>query len=203
MKQVIEKINIYKFNELSNTAKENAKKQYLRLERDEKNFYLQCMEKVDKLFPNSNLELQYSLSSSQGDGVNIYDDLDLDNLLNCIKDKFNNKEYKTLKFYLDNYDSYYNLDYNNRYTYCKVKDAEIGNDLTYTMIYNLNFRNVNKQLIKKFDKLGKEFIKNLCDEFIKDGYKYFYEVSDDEIINADFWYTENGDFYAYELEEEA
>ena len=36
-----------------------------------------------------------------------------------------------------------------------------------------------------FDKNFKQFIKDLCKEYEKDGYKYFYEVEDEEI--KDLW----------------
>ena len=68
---------VYEYMELSDDAKENAKQWYLN--DDPRSYELTdiFMEDIHQIFPNSKLEVQWSLSSCQGDGVNIYGSVDL------------------------------------------------------------------------------------------------------------------------------
>lgn len=39
---------------------------------------------------------------------------------------------------------------------------------------------INKDILKKFDKLAKEYFENICGMFEKSGYDYFYEIDREE-----------------------
>ena len=101
---------VYEYMELSDDAKENAKQWYLN--DDSRSYELTdiFMEDIHQIFPNSKLEVQWSLSSCQGDGVNIYGSVDLHDIfslpgsgrapeLDWIKGFLTEKEIRTMEFY--------------------------------------------------------------------------------------------------------
>lgn len=114
--------NLFKYEELSEKAKENVKENYLANYRAEYDFKELCKENLKELFRDAQLNVQFNLSYCQRSGFNIYGKIDLLCLLKIeeIKNKFSDKEYKTIKFYLDNVD-YYNLKKNKNYSYCIIK----------------------------------------------------------------------------------
>ena len=82
MQQLIKIYNVYSYSELSNEAKEKAKEDYL-------NDYCRSealteiyMEDLKNIFPNSDLKIQWSLNGCQGDGVNIYGNLNINDIFN-------------------------------------------------------------------------------------------------------------------------
>lgn len=81
----IREFNVYKFAELSQAAKEKVRDWYLEGQSELSYIFTDdCMERLSELFPNSNLEVQYSLGYCQGDGFNIYGEIRLDELLEKI-----------------------------------------------------------------------------------------------------------------------
>ena len=87
MKTIIKTYNVYNYNELSDEAKEKVQQHYLDDPIRNDLFYEDCMETIHSLFPQSDLKVQYSLSSCQGDGFNIYGTLDVFNMINLIRNK--------------------------------------------------------------------------------------------------------------------
>ena len=77
MRTVTKTYNVYKYNELSEDAKEKVKQWYLDDDFSPQEFENSCMDALNRLFPNSDLKVQFSLSACQGDGFNIYGKLDL------------------------------------------------------------------------------------------------------------------------------
>lgn len=65
---------VYNFNELSDKAKEKVKEWYLNGQ-DAEFFYEDSMAYINELFPNSELDIQFSLGYCQGDGFNIYGEI--------------------------------------------------------------------------------------------------------------------------------
>ena len=64
---------IYKFNELSDDAKERVKQWYLDGQENMTFIFTEdCIEDLHNLFGDNSLEVQYSLAGCQGDGFNIY-----------------------------------------------------------------------------------------------------------------------------------
>ena len=184
--------NVFKYEELSEKAKENVKENYLTYYRDTYNFEELCKEKLKELFRDAQLNVQFDLSYCQGSGFNIYGKIDLSSLLEIeeIFNKFSDKEYRTIKFYLDNV-YYYKLKENIRYSYCIIQDADIEEFIIDNLQENY-YKNINYKLIKKFADFGKQYLINLCSDFEKIGYDYFYKVDDEEIIELDEDYLENG-----------
>lgn len=192
---------IYKYNELSDNAKEEAKKYMLDLKVNDY-IYNDLLEEnilneLQVLFPASDLKVQYSLSSCQGDGLNIYGNLDLKDMYNLVKNELNEEDKKYIKWLLNDFDNTYKLEYNNRYCYC-ICDRQ---DITDNILYDLEigcYRRVKEDIIDKFNKLGKKYLVDLCNKWENYGYEFLYELSDNDIenyIDNGIMFLENGKIY--------
>lgn len=187
MVTITKKINLYEYNELEEKAKERAKENFLetRRELDNDMFTEIAMEIIRNYFQfTDGLEIQYSLSSSQGDGVNIYGKFDLRNV----------EGMDWLKLEIDNFE----LTENFRYCYSLKSQTEtetvdeiisdfecaFGHEIT-----NWQVMEIRKMVETVFEKLKK------AEKEIEDyGYKFFYEVSDAEIKE---YADANGVLYLY------
>lgn len=81
MKEVTRNYEVYDYEELDVKAKEKAKQWYLDNTFREETLTEIFEEDLTEVFPESNLKVQWSLSNCQGDGVNIYGELHLDDIL--------------------------------------------------------------------------------------------------------------------------
>ena len=168
---------VYTFNELSQEAKEIAIENY----RKDMDVYLDCFndnaeEQIEKAGFYDEIKLQYSLSYCQGDGFNLYNTINFNDLLNKIKGYFTEEEQTKLKEYFNSYDEY-KLEENNRYAYCIIDRQNIVELLLDALedeevIYN-------QELVQKFKEVSTNYLCKLCKEFEKNGYEYFYEVSEE------------------------
>lgn len=211
MRTVTVNYNIYKYNELSDEAKEKAKQDYLDDPIRTMLFSESCDEDLKLLFGvHSNLAVQYSLCSCQGDGLNIYGDVYAEDILECLEkhnggtrfEGFENylteKEKRTILCYAKQCDSI-KLEYNRRYNYSLAEYIDIGNEWVYQLENCSYFRNINTEVISKFETMVREMFSKLCSNYEKDGYKYFYEIDDEEIqYNCEaneYEFYENGELY--------
>ena len=193
----IKKYNIYKYSELDDQAKENVKQWYLKSQ-DSYIFEEDCETELNYLFPNSELQVQFSLGYCQGDGFNIYGDISLYDLFCKLYDNFTEKEKKFFEFIFNNYDNYFKMNANRMYSYC-ICDKY---DYIYHIIDELEYdgiRNIRYDTLEKFNNLSKDYMCNLCYKFEKQGYKYFYEISNEDMEEFcecnECWFTEDGKFY--------
>jgi len=201
MKKIIDEYFIYNYDELTEKAKEKAREKLCDIFRDTDSFSEMVRENYNDIFENSDLELQYSLSSCQGDGLNIYGSF---YLLDCINyvlekapDQFTEKEKRFLTF-LSNEFLTVKTKYNNFYCYYtdKTEDFqdEIENDLERQY-----FRNIPYKTIEKFSKCFNDLFRKYCMEWEKSGYDYFYEYTDQDAIDDssanEILFYENGEIY--------
>lgn len=206
MKQITKTYNVYKYNELSEKAKEKAKEWYLNAQ-DPYTFKAIIEEDLKYLFPNSSLSCQFSLSYCQGDGFNIYGDLNLSDIFDVLEtskaselknlDHFTEKEKRTLEFY----NNYYMIKLPENclsYSYCIVDCIDLFNDMIDELEYN-DIRNINKNIIKRLENVIIKIFNTLCDKYESEGYKYFYEISDLDMIEYceinNYLFYENGKIY--------
>lgn len=194
--------NVYRFEELSQAAKEKVREWYLEGQSTLNYIFTEdCENRLSELFPNSDLKVQYSLNYCQGDGFNIYGEIRLDELLEKIAEKFTEKELKFFKWAFSEYDTSYKMAYNNHYCYCYCicSDNEFMEDIFYEMD-NWYFRNIPEKTLEKFNKLAGEYLDSLCKEFEKEGYEWFYEISEEDLQEHceanDYEFLENGQVYA-------
>lgn len=197
---------IYKFEELNAEAKEKVKEWYLEGQIPEI-FEEDIQSQVSMMFPNSELKIQFSLNYCQGDGVNIYGTISIQDLLE-FKDKFKkedinypslemlftDKELKALKFYADIISAdTIKLPENLRYSYCMVNRAEIAETISEALY---DIRMIRYDVLCKFEQFTQDIISNLCREIENEGYDYFYEISEDELKvyceSEDFDFLEDG-----------
>ena len=212
MKIITKSYKVYDYSELSEEAKEKVKTEFLQDEIRNDLFYEDCLETLHYMFPNSNLKVQYSLGYCQGDGLNIYGELNINNILNLptshfcgdefddMIDYFTEKEIKTIQCYIREVEKEIKLPQNNHYCYCIVDRIDFADDWFYELENYSHFRNINRDVLDKLEKYVIIIMERLCSDYEKYGYDFFYNV-DDEVIEetceANEWeFLEDGTFYA-------
>lgn len=210
MKEVTMGFNVYRFEELNEEAKEVVKQWYLDGQ-DSSNFNDILKYELDLFFPNSELNANYSLNYCQGDGVNIHGIISLKDVLEFstlhqlnefypkMKEVFTEKEIKTLNFYFKQIsDSTIKLPQTRDMLACSAVMAYVEANLIESLEYD-KIRDINKKLIKKFEKFFIESLMILTKEFEERGYDFFYEISKEDLQeyceSNDYWFYENGEFY--------
>lgn len=193
---------IYTFSELSENAKEKVKQWYLD-GKEAEIFTEMCEERILEILSNSDLKVQYSLSSCQGDGFNIYGNLDLKDTLKELDGKFAQEEkaeiLKAIEFFNEYY-LYFELEENKRYYYCM--ESYNKNAINYVLAdlkENEPEREINFILFEEFLKESIDYISKFCSDFEKSGYEYFYEISESELseicdVNG-YEFLEDGTLY--------
>lgn len=189
---------LYTFDELSDNAKARVREQYLNSQ-DVESFTDGCKMYIDELLPNSNLDVQFSLNYCQCDGFNIYGEFSLIDLANVLEDKFTEKEKRFLKWAFEETGiNSYKMPMNRHYCYCTAYMHDFTEDLFDALDYD-GMRDIRKDTLEKMTREARIYIEKLCRSFENDGYKYFYEVSDDELKewanDFEYEFTENGDIY--------
>lgn len=80
MNKYIKEIKVFTFPELNGEAKEKAKEWYLNDEILSLELTNDYKNDLSYIFPRSELEVQWSLSYCQGDGVNIYGSVNIEDI---------------------------------------------------------------------------------------------------------------------------
>ena len=191
----------YSYSELSDKAKEKVKQWYLHdLNIRDEIFHDDIKQYLYEEFQRSDLEVCYSLSSCQGDGLNIYGKLKLYDFVE--KWTATAKEKRTINIYINNSLRDYTFEINNRYCYsCKFIDKKYINDTISEFIDELQyqcFKNINTPLIEQFFNDLIDYFEKLDKTLENDGYNYLCDVNDEELsefceIN-DYYFTEGGEF---------
>lgn len=197
-KTITRAYEVYEYKELNAEAKEKVKQWYL--EGQEACIFTDmCKEDLKNLFPNSELEVEYSLSYCQGDGFNIYGKIYLDEVLEKIAEHFTAKELKFFEWAFNRYGSAYKMEANRHYCYCICSRNDFAEDILSDMEYE-QMRGIPTATLEKFSKLVGEYLDSLCGDFEKSGYAYFYEVSDEDLREAceanEWTFTADGEFFA-------
>lgn len=198
--------NIYKFNELTEEAKEKVKEWYLNGQ-EAFIFTEDCKQDLYNLFGKNDLDVQYSLAYCQGDGFNIYGRISAEDIFNCLEkhnggtqlaqfeDMLTEKEKKTILHYASECGAI-ELPMNHRYCYSLADYIDIADAWEYNLY---GFKNINVDTLKKFEKLVKGIFHTLCNAYEKWGYDYFYEISEEDLedaCNANEWeFLEDGTIF--------
>lgn len=209
--EMSKEINVYTFDELKGASREKAidiiSKEILDIRSDETGALKESwLEYLNDIFPNSDLEVQFSLGYCQGDGVNIYGDLNLFDVSDYLekKGKVSDKITEYIKLIKqENIHIDINTTRNDRYSYCKAHElkGDIIEELSYQLITWVGIleAEIDYKELEKFERDVITMLEDLCIEFEKDGYKYFYECDEDEIeyyINdMEYMFLENGSIY--------
>ena len=208
MKTVSIEYNVYKYNELSEEAKEKVREWYLN---GQETFIFtdDCKMDLYNLFGKNNLDVQYSLAYCQGDGFNIYGTIDAESIFSCLEShnggtqlkKFESmltyKEKKTVLHYAQECGEV-ELPMNNRYCYSLADYIDIVEEWAWKLEYAC-YRDINVEVLKKFEKLVRGIFSTLCKYYEDWGYNYFYEVSDEDLEEAceanDWEFYEDGTIF--------
>lgn len=190
---------IYKYNELSDDAKTKAFKWFESVRADENCIFTEdCEYDLKSLFPNSKLRVQYSLSYSQGDGLNIFGNLYLPDIIEQVKDKLTEKELAFFKDIFKDYSAWFNMPRNNSYCYCICDGYDYTGDIAGDMECDGDSRCFD-QAFTKLNKYTQEYFTDLCKQYEEQGYEFFYPEDDTEFIEmceANEWeFYEDGTFY--------
>lgn len=198
MKTITKAINLYNYDELSTESKEKVKSFLLNDELKNELFYENIVDELGAMFPDSSLNIQYSLGCSQGDGLNIYGSLKAHELLDKLSSNFDNKEFRRLEHYLSESLYLYYLPYNRRYCYCMASSIDIDG-IIIGALEDARYKNIDYKLIERFNTLIKSYISDLCSDYERRGYDYLYNISDEEVSEeaaANEWlFTEDGAIY--------
>lgn len=185
--------NGYRYNELADEAKAKVKSDYLSDSALTDSFTENIIEELSFLFPNSDLKVSYSLNYCQGDGLNIHGVLKLYDFIAVWE--ATEKEKSAIRYYIDNSENEYTFNKNNHYCYSckfidkKYVDGDIEEFIDYLSYYNI--RGINKDLIKRFFNDMIDYFQELDEKWEQAGYKYFYEIDDESIIE----WAEANDYY--------
>lgn len=197
MRKVIEEKTVYLFSELSDEAKEKVRNWYLE-NQDTYIFSEDCKEELNEIFPNSELDVEYSLNYCQGGGFNIFGNLDIDDFIVYAGEYLSSKQIRLLKFIAKEFSRCIKLPRNPRYGYCYVDTIDFSGEVICWM-EDCKFRDIPEAEIEHIECVIKEIIKEICKEFEDNGYKYFYEISDEDLeeaCDANCWeFLEDGSTY--------
>ena len=211
-------VPLYSYSELSDEAKEQVKQWYIDDPLRSEDLTDQFKESfVRYFFPNSSLNVEWSLNSCQGDGVNICGELRLFDVLDyierwnpdehgegytyCPLGEFTPKEISRLRHYIG-YDHQnvhaVSLPSNRHYSYCV---AGLMDEFVEDMIDDLKYwgwRDIDKELVNRFQHVVIKIISGLCKEMERYGYSFLYDVSNEEVAVAcesnEWTFTADGKF---------
>ena len=191
MRTVAVKYKVYKYNELSEEAKEKVREWYL--SGQEPFVFTECCTMdLENLFGKHDLDVQYSLSYCQGDGLNIYGKINAESIINCLEnhnggtqlaefeDVLTEKEKKTILHYAWECGAI-ELPMNNRYCYSLADYINVADDWEYQLENYFYYENINVDVLKKFEKLVRDIFRTLCKTYEKWGYEYFYEIAEEDL----------------------
>lgn len=193
MVTITKKINLYEYNELSEKAKERAKQNFLDAKCDIDGdiygdmFTETAMEIIGSYFQfTDGMEIQYSLSYCQDDGVNIYGKFDLQNV----------EGMEWLKSEVDSFEMAKNR------CYCYSLKSQTETETVEEIISEFEYASGNEikdwqvMEIRKMVETVFEKLEKAEREIEKYGYNFFYEVSDEEMAEdaeaRGVLYLENG-----------
>ena len=203
MKKTIIEKDVYKYGELNEESKENVKNWLLEVYRDEEVFTQDCLEIMKAKYGLDNLDVNYNLGSSQGDGlsftgkISIYDFITDPLNKERLEKDFTQKELKTLYFLANTMElGSIIIDRVNYHYYHK---NSVNFDYEYEIGDYLRGKEKLEEVSEKFLNYIKDLFDNECDRLKENGYNYFYEISEEEaeeICTAnDYKFFENGEFY--------
>ncbi|MBQ2671701.1 MAG: hypothetical protein IJG00_02710 [Clostridia bacterium] len=195
MRTITKEVKIYSYSELSEEAKNKVRNDYIN-NLDSNIFTEQIIEDLREK-GLKNLRPYYSLSYCQGDGLCIYGSIDFKEITGELKNifyqDFKLSDYKALKN-LKKY-SQINFNHSGRYYHKYSVDIDIYIDGNLSPKGYENHRKVAGKLIKDI----KEWYLDLCDEYEKQGYDFFYGIEDDELQEycqaMGYEFLENGTLY--------
>lgn len=191
----VEVKRLYTYAELTGKAKEKARNWFFEDDARTYMFEEDCQTYLAEKFPSSELDVQFSLSYCQGDGVNIYGRVWLSDIVKVLNfDGFTEKEKRFILWAVNEYDLGVKIPQNWRYCYCIARQADFGAELAEELEYH-NMRGINEKALEKFDNACVELFDDICGEFETNGYDYLYPDDDtiaEECAANEWYFDKNG-----------
>lgn len=214
-KEIIERY-IYKFEELNKDAQNKAFEEYKNadntIEVNNDIFYKDTIYELNEIFPNSEFDIQYSVSCCQGDGFNIYGEFSIVDLLFIYESLKNSTKYcfdkPVFDFIKNNINIFYDvtLKANRRYTYSLWDHSEYRLAIKESMVVDYE----QKFDVDLYNNGGKEetylhlftstictYISDLCSKYYNQAYDF---IHSENLTIEDF--KEICDFDNYEFLED-
>lgn len=193
MRTVTTTHNVCQYNELSDEAKQKVKEWYLNDPCRVQFFKDNVMNDLGYYFDNEhhNMNVQFSLNYCQGDGVNIYGSISVNEVIDFLR---NNKwfanslsedEMEIILLYSEDTDGI-GLPYNRHYCYCMADNIEFAEEWKEQLEWAIEegyaaVDSINVELINKFNDVVVDIFNCLCGQYETYGYEYLYEISDEEM----------------------
>lgn len=197
MREITQKI--YKYEELSEKAKEKAKNEYREFFQECRNdlFYRDFVEELRENGFKS-LEPQYSLSHCQGDGCSVVGEIYLEEILNNeeIMENFNKDEIRRLEYIDCKVENEIKIEHNSNFYYHANTMSFYANVYVNTYTHGRDW----ELMIDVFDKLEgvlEDYFIGLCNRMEVVGYEVIYDEEglEEELMELDYEYYENGTSY--------
>lgn len=195
MRTETKEFKVYKFEELSKESKQVVRNMYTELQ-DAEDFSNVCKEYLKDTFGITELEIGFSLSYCQGDGLCMYGTLYSynDKFFDIVTKGLTDEEKELYKKY---FYKFMLEKRNHLYSHSKTVSIDIEKE-------NIQEEDEEKEeLIETiFDTVLENFENwyfKECKELEEDGYKFFYEISDEDLKEFcelnEYEFTENGKLF--------
>ena len=197
MKKVTKVFEVYRYEELSSTAKYKAILYFTENIRDCDIFAEECELELERIFPNSTLNVEYQLSYSQGDYFNFYGEIDLNDVLNRIIGKLTEKQIRLFKHIIKSWKDTHTISDKNYYGLNMAKNCNIFEGVIGDMEY-YGYRDIPEKDIAAIEDIASELLGNISYSLMGDGYNYFYpdktEIAE-YYSDSDYYFTSDGTPY--------
>lgn len=172
MRHVNVTIPVYKYEELTNTAKGVVKDDYLGNNRTTTELDIRITTELANL-GFCNIDIAFSLAYCQGDGLSFTGEIYCEDLfkIDYIKDRTDLSD-EVIANLKDTLDSVEIIRIDNRYTHYNTCKIVLNGNLTW-----MN----DKDYCHFYDDVT-QYYQSLCRRFERDGYRWFYEVDEEEVI---------------------
>lgn len=211
MRTITTTTNLYKYDELNVDAQEKVKQWYLDNFCEPAVFSDMVTEDLEVIFGKNDLDVEYSLGYCQGDGLNIYGNISVNQILDAAEknengisllDDFNKmlseKDKKAVREYANYYHMAHVPENNTRYSYCISDQIDYACDCEIEL-ERVGIKNIDTIALVNFNDALIHLFKELCNMYEEMGYDYFYNVEEDylsnECDNNGWWFTEDGELY--------
>ncbi len=189
MKKLVKEITAYRYSELAEQAREQAKRNYCEENCLPELFSEDLVETLKDKFGLHNLKTYFSLSNCQGDGLCLCGHISPSEL-------FENNKFKRIAFKGIHYkqiqsieDELQGIDFRHKGRDCHANSVSIDS-------CEDNPTDRQESIIEKIIQNVKSWYFSFCDEWEEIGYDYFYEIADNcmqEVCDAnDYLFTEKG-----------
>lgn len=187
----MEKITIigYKYNELTKKVQQSLKEKIVNSWVYMDDFHWKIQDVIENNFPNSDIKVQWSLNSYQGNGVNLYGVLDHRDAIEFIRKMQPDEIEEDFIRIIKSCDIDFKLPENPRYSYCYVSNVDVAIDMIseYEIITGEEPPEEWQTTAKKFESVLIECFEDFCKEIENYGYDYFDTDHIDDEYAANFY----------------